>query len=195
MTPNWAQNAVFYHIYPLGLLDAPEKNDFNQGVEKRLAGLDPWLDHIHELGVNAIYLGPVFQSTSHGYDTVNYIQVDRRLGDNHDLTRFAERVHARGMRLVLDGVFNHVGRDFWAFRDLLSNGENSNYRDWFHNLRFDETSPKGDPFNYDAWHGHYNLVKLNLSNPEVRTHLFNAVRLWVEEFGIDGIRLNKMQGI
>lgn len=190
MTPSWAQNAIFYHIYPLGLLGAPEQNDFYKPVVNRLAALEPWLDHIQSLGADAIYFGPIFQSTSHGYDTVDYNQVDRRLGENSDLALFSQNIHSRGMRLVLDAVFNHVGRDFWAFQDLLARGEDSAYRDWFHNIRFGERSPQGDPFNYEGWHGHTSLVKLNLSNPDVRAHLFEAVRMWVEKFGIDGLRLD-----
>lgn len=190
MSPSWVQNAFFYHVYPLGLLDAPERNELNHPVNQRMPGLNPWLDHIQSLGANAIYLGPVFQSTSHGYDTVDYYQVDRRLGRNEDLTWFAENVHARGMHLVLDAVFNHVGREFWAFQDLLANGENSPYRDWFHKIRFNERSPQGDPFNYEGWHGHASLVKLNLSHPDVREHLFSAVEMWGSAFGIDGLRLD-----
>ncbi len=190
MTPQWTRNAIFYHIYPLGLLGAPARNDVDQLAVNRLAGLDHWLDHIQNLGANAIYLGPVFQSTSHGYDTIDYMQVDRRLGENRDLALFAKNVHARGIRLVLDGVFNHVGRDFWAFKDLLAKDEKSEYREWFHNIRFGERSPKGDPFNYDGWHGHYDLVKLNLSHPEVREYLLNAVRMWMADFEIDGLRLD-----
>ena len=168
MTPNWIKNAFFYHIYPLGLLGTPHGNDFAQPVAHRLGGLEPWLDHIQSLGANAIYLGPVFQSSSHGYDTVDYMQVDRRLGENRDLASFSKKVHARDMRLVLDAVFNHVGREFWAFTDLLANGETSAYRDWFQNIRFGEVSPQGDPFTYEGWHGHTSLVKLNLSHPAVR---------------------------
>jgi len=190
MTPQWAKDAFFYHIYPLGLLDAPGRNDFNKPVTHRLPGLDPWLAHIQSLGANAIYLGPVFQSTSHGYDTVDYYQVDRRLGKNKDLGRFVASAHHRGLRVVLDGIFNHVGRDFWAFQDLLDKGEQSAYLDWFHNLRFGERSPKGDPFTYEGWHGHTSLVKLNLSHPEVRSHLFAAIQMWIEKFEIDGLRLD-----
>jgi glycosidase len=190
MTPNWIQNAFFYHIYPLGLLGAPHGNDFTQPVTHRIDGMEPWLDHIQSLGANAIYLGPVFQSSSHGYDTVDYMQVDRRLGENQDLVSFSDKVHARGMHLVLDAVFNHVGRDFWAFKDLLANGENSLYRDWFQNIRFGVASPHGDPFNYEGWHGHTSLVKLNLSHPAVREHLFSAVQRWAAEFRIDGLRLD-----
>ncbi|HAF48860.1 MAG TPA: alpha-amylase, partial [Anaerolineaceae bacterium] len=184
------KDAVFYQIYPLGLCGAPERNDFGSPIEHRLTTLTPWLDHIQELGANAIYLGPVFQSSSHGYDTVDYYRVDRRLGDNESLAHFAELVHQRDMLLILDGVFNHVGRDFWAFKDLQNNGQNSAYRDWFHNLRFDQHSPKGDPFSYEGWQGHYDLVKLNLSHPDVRAHLFESVRMWKDQFGIDGLRLD-----
>jgi len=190
MDSHWAEDAFFYHIYPLGLCGAPERNDISASVVNRLDVLYPWLDHIQALGANALYLGPVFQSTSHGYDTMDYYQVDRRLGDNQTLAKFSEELHTRGMRLVLDAVFNHVGREFWAFKDVLSKGESSPYRDWFHNLRFGEQSPKGDPFQYEGWQGHYNLVKLNLSNPDVRVHLFDAVTMWRETFQIDGLRLD-----
>ncbi len=184
------KDAVFYHIYPLGLCGAPERNALEKPIIDRLTTLNPWLEHIQELGANAIYLGPVFQSSSHGYDTVDYYQVDRRLGDNESLAQFAELVHQRGMLLVLDAVFNHVGRDFWAFKDLQKHGQNSAYKDWFYKLRFDQHSPKGDPFSYEGWQGHYDLVKLNLSRPEVQAHLFDAVKMWIDQFGIDGLRLD-----
>ncbi len=184
------KDAVFYHIYPLGLCGAPERNEFGAPIVHRITSLTPWLDHIQELSANAIYLGPVFQSSSHGYDTVDYYRVDRRLGDNESLAHFTELVHQRGMLLILDAVFNHVGRDFWAFKDLQKNGANSAYKDWFHNLRFDQHSPKGDPFSYEGWQGHYDLIKLNLSHPDVRAHLFDAVRMWNDQFGIDGLRLD-----
>ncbi len=190
MTINWPQKAIFYHIYPLGLSGAPERNEFYAPVESRLERLYPWLDHAQALGANALYLGPVFQSSTHGYDTSDYYQVDRRLGDNDAFARFAQAVHQHGLHLVLDGVFNHVGRDFWAFKDVLAQGEKSAYVEWFHNLRFGETSPKGDPFHYEAWHGHYSLVKLNLAHPDVRAHLFDAVGMWMAEFQIDGLRLD-----
>jgi len=190
MTTHWEKDAYFYHIYPLGLCDAPPRNDLSAPTEYRLERLYPWMDHIQSLEANAIYLGPVFQSSTHGYDTIDYYQVDRRLGDNATLEKLADVIHERGMRLVLDGVFNHVGRDFWAFKDVLAKGEDSTYWDWFHNLRFGERSPKGDPFNYEGWHGHYSLVKLNLSHPDVRAHLFDAVGLWMDQFKIDGLRLD-----
>jgi glycosidase len=190
MKTSWIEEAFFYHIYPLGLCGAPQRNNLNLPVEPRLDTLYPWLDHIQGLGANAIYLGPVFQSTSHGYDTIDYYQVDRRLGNNDALARFSDAVHQYGMQLVLDGVFNHVGRDFWAFKDVLERGENSPYQGWFSNLRFGERSPKGDPFQYESWGGHYSLVKLNLQNQHVRDHIFDAVRMWMDKFGIDGLRLD-----
>lgn len=186
----WWQDAIFYHIYPLGLSGSPDKNDLTAPIVDRLGALLPWLDEMQGLGANALYLGPVFESTSHGYDTIDYYHIDRRLGDNDTFARFADEIHNRGIRLVLDGVFNHVGREFWAFKDVQEHGENSAYKDWFHNLKFGGQSPHGDPFEYEGWQGHYSLVKLNLSHPHVRDHLFDAVRFWMDRFGIDGLRLD-----
>lgn len=190
MTPTWASSAIFYHIYPLGLCGAPQHNDFSTPPADRLDNLHAWIDHIQTLGANAVYLGPVFESSSHGYDTADYYQVDRRLGTNETLARLSAALHERGIHLVLDAVFNHVGRDFWAFQDVREHGAASVYTDWFHNLRFEGQSPYGDPFQYDAWNGHYSLVKLNLANPDVRAHLFDAVGTWISTFNIDGLRLD-----
>jgi cyclomaltodextrinase / maltogenic alpha-amylase / neopullulanase len=187
---HWIDNAIFYHIYPLGFCGAPYQNDFSSPANPRLEKIHSWLDHIQWLGANAIYLGPLFESGTHGYDTADYYWVDRRLGNNENLARLSADLHGRGMRLVLDGVFNHVGRNFWAFRDLLAHGQNSAYRDWFVNLRFDRRSPYKDPFSYEGWNGHYDLVKLNLNNPAVKEHLFGAVESWMREFNIDGLRLD-----
>ena len=187
---NWYKNAIFYHIYPLGFCGAPQSNDFNALPINRLQEIIPWLDHMQTLGVNALYLGPLFESTTHGYDTANYYEVDRRLGTSENFLALSDALHSRGISLVLDAVFNHVGRDFWAFKDVLANGEASPYKDWFYNLRFDESSPFGDPFAYDSWDGHYSLVKLNLENPQVKQHLFGAVEMWMRDFNIDGLRLD-----
>jgi len=184
------QNSIFYHIYPLGACGAPHFNDFQSEPQPRLHQILGWLDHIQSLGANALYLGPVFESGSHGYDTADYFHVDRRLGTRADLAELSSALHTRGMHLVLDGVFNHVGRNFWAFRDLLANGQHSPYKNWFADVRFDQRSPFGDPFSYAAWNGHFDLVKLNLSEPAARLHLFDAIRMWKEEFQIDGIRLD-----
>ena len=190
MNHTWADQAVFYHIYPLGLCAAPKQNDFQSPTVERLDQLVPWLDHIQGLGCTALYLGPLFESSVHGYDTADYYQVDRRLGTRDTLSRFSRELHYRGLKLVLDGVFNHTGRDFWAFKDLQVNRERSAYAGWFQGVDFSRSSPYNDPFSYDGWSGHYDLVKLNLDHPDVRSHLFDAVRLWIEEFDIDGLRLD-----
>ncbi|HUI71742.1 MAG TPA: alpha-amylase family glycosyl hydrolase [Spirochaetia bacterium] len=187
---HWANNAIFYHIYPLGLCGAPPRNDFSLPPADRLQVLHSWLCHIKDLGATAIYLGPVFESSTHGYDTADYGSVDRRLGTKESLARFSSAAHAIGLRLVLDGVFNHVGRDFWAFKDVVANLERSRYTAWFHSLSFGKKSPYGDPFSYEGWSGHYSLVKLNLANPEVKEYLFAAVASWIADYGIDGLRLD-----
>ncbi len=186
----WFNDAVFYHIYPLGFCGAPERNDFGAAPVARLDKIYTWLDHIQGMGFDALYLGPLFESTTHGYDTADYYHVDRRLGTDDTLRGLAAELHRRGMRVVLDGVFNHTGRDFWAFRDVRQNGQASRFRDWFAGLRFDGTNHHRDPFSYDTWNGHESLVKLNLSHPEVRSHLLGAVETWIRDFGIDGLRLD-----
>lgn len=190
MRDHWAWRSVFYHIYPLGWCGAPGRNDFSGPPQPRLERIYEWLDHIQDLGANAVYLGPVFESTAHGYDTADYYQVDRRLGNNETLRRLAENLHSRGVRLILDGVFHHVGRDFWAFRDVREHGRESRFVDWFCGVDFGRRNPMGDPFAYEGWNGHFDLVKLNLHHPEVRGHLFEAVSFWLREFEIDGLRLD-----
>jgi glycosidase len=124
------------------------------------------LSVFQELGVDTLLLGPVMQSSGHGYDVSNYFEVDRRLGSNEDLREFSQALHGRGMRLVLDAVFHHTGRDFWAFDDVLRNEQASLYRDWYH-LDFSRRSPYGDNFYYEGWAGHYDLVKLSLPSDRV----------------------------
>ena len=113
----WYEEAVFYHIYPLGLTGAPKYNTEEETVH-RLRDLEPWIAHMKEYGVTALYIGPLFESTSHGYDTRDYKLVDRRLGDNEDFKHFVKLCHESGIRVVVDGVFNHTGREFFAFQDL-----------------------------------------------------------------------------
>ncbi len=187
--PFRAADAVFYHIYPLGCLGAPARNDPTAPPADRLQALQPWIEYLADLGIGALYLGPVFESSTHGYDTADYFRVDRRLGTNEGLAAFAQKLRAAGIRLVFDGVFHHTGRGFWAFRDVLEKGTSSAYCSWYH-LDFARRSPYGDPFHYEGWAGHYDLVRLNLSNPDVRDHLFSAVTAWAQQFGIDGLRLD-----
>lgn len=190
MSASWARDAIVYHVYPLGLCGAPPRNDFRSSPTPRLGQLLGWIDHWQSLGINTLYLGPVFEAGTHGYDTADYTRVDRRLGDQETLAALTARLRESGIRVILDAVLNHVGRDFWAFKDVLANGPNSPYVGWFSGLRFDRRSPLGDPFSYDTWAGAHELVKLNLSHPDVRAHLFGAVALWMDAFGIDGLRLD-----
>ena len=184
----WIKDSVFYHIYPLGFCGCPEYNDGI--VEYRLDKLIQWIPHLKEMGINALYIGPVFQSKKHGYDTSDYYTIDCRLGDNESFKRICQKLHENGIRIVLDGVFNHVGREFWAFKDVQQYGRASQYCGWFQNLNFDGRSPYNDNFWYEGWSGHYDLVKLNLYNRDVVDHLMGAVGKWIDEFGIDGLRLD-----
>lgn len=189
MNDHWAGDSIFYHIYPLGLCGAPPQNDLSRPPQARLDALLPWLDHARNLGATAVLLGPVMESGSHGYDVADYFQVDRRLGERATLAWLAREVHGRGMKLVFDGVFHHVGRLFWAFRDVREKLASSRFSDWFH-LDFKSRSPYNDPFSYASWNGCHDLVKLNLTNPEVRDHLFEAVADWIRDYHIDGLRLD-----
>lgn len=185
----WYDEAVFYHIYPLGLTGAPQWNAYEAPVP-RLKALYPWIDHIRELNCNAIYIGPLFESVGHGYETTDYRKLDSRLGTNTDLTEFVRYCHDRGIRVILDGVFNHVGRDFFAFQDLKAHREGSPYVDWFCNVNFWGNNFFNDYIHYDNWGGDDALVKLNQKNPAVRDYICDVIRFWVHEFDIDGIRLD-----
>ena len=183
----WFDNAVIYQIYPLGLCGAPQDND---GIQAhRILKLLDWVDHIRKTGADTVLLNPLFESDRHGYDTRDYRTVDCRLGTNEDLKTVCDAFHKAGLRVMLDGVFNHVGRGFWAFRDVQQKKWDSPYKDWFH-LSFDGNSNYNDGFWYEGWEGHYELVKLNLHNPAVVQHQFDAIRSWVEQFDIDGLRLD-----
>ena len=189
MMGKWYESAVFYHMYPLGMLGAPKRNDGGEVVH-RLPELLPWADHIRDLGCTAVYIGPLFESASHGYDTRDYKLVDRRLGDNEDLKQFVEYCHENNIRVVVDGVFNHTGREFWAFRDIQQNREHSPYCGWYQELSFQGDTCYHDGFWYKAWRNCFELANLNLRDQGVREYLFDVVRFWIHEFGIDGIRLD-----
>lgn len=218
----WYKNAVFYHMYPLGMSGAPferrnceaicgegdivncagnnggelqesSEHDFidrKEGVVHRLRELEKWIPHVKELGCDAIYIGPLFESTTHGYDTKDYKKVDCRLGSNEDFKHFVKEAHAAGIRIVVDGVFNHTGREFFAFCDILQNRENSRYCGWYKGINFGWNSPYNDGFGYEAWRNCFELVNLNLQNREVKDYLFDVIRFWIHEFDIDGIRLD-----
>ncbi len=185
----WYDEAVFYHIYPLGMTGAPKENSYGEPVH-RLNKLLPWISHIKEIGCNAIYIGPLFESVGHGYETTDYKKLDSRLGTNEDLTDFVSVCHKQGIRVILDGVFNHTGRDFFAFRDIKQNRENSKYKDWYCNVNFYGNNSFGDGFSYENWGGYDLLAKLNQHNPAVKDYICDVIRFWVSEFDIDGIRLD-----
>lgn len=183
----WAVNSVFYQIYPLGFCGAPKDND---GVlVPRIRKVMDWIPHLKRLNVDAVYFSPVFESDRHGYDTRDYKRIDCRLGGNEDFAAVCRALRENGIRVVLDGVFNHVGRGFWAFQDVLRRREQSEYRDWFY-IHFDGNSCYNDGLWYEGWEGHFELVKLNLDNPKVTDYLFSCIRAWIDEFQIDGLRLD-----
>ncbi|MCR5595714.1 MAG: cyclomaltodextrinase [Lachnospiraceae bacterium] len=184
----WAYESVFYQIYPLGFCGAPFEND---GIlEHRILKVIDWIPHMKKLGINAIYFSPIFESDTHGYNTRDYTKIDTRLGTNEDFKKVCDELHKEGIRIVLDGVFNHVGRGFFAFQDVLKNRENSPYRWWFNNISFEGNSNYNDGLWYEGWEGNFDLVKLNLGNEDVVQHIFAAVKGWVDEFDIDGLRLD-----
>lgn len=183
----WAFESVFYQIYPLGFCGAPFENDGN--CENRILKVIDWIPHIKRLHANAIYFSPVFESDTHGYNTRDYMKIDVRLGTNDQFKEVCTQLHREGIKVVLDGVFNHVGRGFWAFQDVLKNRENSPYRDWFY-IHFDGNSNYNDGLWYEGWEGNFDLVKLNLRNEAVIEHIMNAVSFWIQEFEIDGLRLD-----
>ena len=206
-TPDWVKNAVFYQIFPDRFARSPRikhprgirfkpwgsppQEQGYQGGD--LLGVVDKLDYLQELGITALYLNPVFSSaTNHGYHTFDYCQVDPLLGGNEALRELLDEAHAREMRVVLDGVFNHASRGFWPFHHVLENGGNSPYIDWFiindWPLR-PYIHDADNPHNYEGWWDMAALPKLNTDNPGVRDYLMDVARYWIE-FGVDGWRLD-----
>ena len=183
----WAYNSIFYQIYPIGFCGAPVHND---GVcVPRIRKLMDWSEYLQTLGVDSILLNPIFESDNHGYDTRDFKTIDCRLGTNEDFKEVCEDLHKHNVKIVLDGVFNHVGRGFWAFKDVQEKKWDSPYKDWFC-INFDGNSGYDDGFWYEGWEGHFELVKLNLQNPAVVDYLMECVKYWIDEFDIDGLRLD-----
>ena len=200
----WAYESVFYQIYPLGFCGAPYENPGAAlSAEERNAGKHPehsgenhsilkvidWIDHLKKMNIGAIYFSPLFESDTHGYNTRDYTVIDSRIGTNDDFKKVVDELHKAGIKVVVDGVFNHVGRGFWAFVDVLKYRWDSIYKDWFH-INFDGNSNYNDGLWYEGWEGNYDLVKLNLGNEAVVSHILDCVKGWVDEFDIDGIRLD-----
>ena len=186
---SWYNEAVFYHIYPLGLTSAPKQNDYGEPVH-RLNTLLPWIDHIKGIGCTALYIGPLFESVGHGYETTDYRKLDSRLGTNEDLSHFVAACHEKGIKVIFDGVFNHTGRDFFAFKDIQEKRQNSPYVNWYCNVNFSGNTEYNDGFSYENWGGYNLLVKLNQRNQEVQNYICDVIRFWVSEFDVDGIRLD-----
>ncbi len=183
----WPSETVFYQIYPIGLTGAPRVND---GIPcGRLKKTADWIPHLKKLGVGCVLFNPLFESVSHGYDQTDMRRVDVRLGTNEDLKELVAAFHEAGIRVMFDAVFNHVGRAFFAFSDVKEKKWDSPYAGWF-NISFDGNSPYDDGFWYEGWEGHYELVRLNLKNPDVRRYLIDSAKFWISEFGVDGLRLD-----
>ena len=185
----WYESAVFYHIYPLGLCGAPKINNEAE-LQHHMTDLEKWIPHIKGIGCTGIYIGPLFESVGHGYETTDYKLVDKRLGTNEDFKSFVNECHKSGIKVIVDGVFNHTGREFFAFKDIRENLQNSIYKNWYCNVNFNGNTEYNDGFSYDAWGGYNLLAKLDQRNPEVKRYLFDVIRFWVSEFDIDGIRLD-----
>ena len=183
----WQNSSVFYQIYPLGAFGAPFEND---GVlEHRLLKMKDYIPGLVDLGIDCILFNPLFQSHTHGYDTIDYKTVDVRLGDNEDLQTMIDLLHDHKIRVILDAVFNHVGRGFFAFEDVLEHREQSIYKDWFY-IDFFNNNNYDDHLSYQNWEGNNNLIKLNLQNPAVVDYLMSVVDFWMDTFHIDGLRLD-----
>jgi len=202
-TPEWVKHSVFYQIFPDRFANGDPSND--------PANVQPWgtpptpynfmggdlqgilqkLDYLQDLGITAIYLNPIFQATSnHRYNTYDYLRIDPKLGTMEDFQNLVGEMHRRGMRLILDGVFNHCGRGFYAFHDVVENGAHSPYVGWFHIKKFPIFPYDGlKKANYESWWGIRSLPKFNTDNPQVRQFLLSVARYWIEQ-GADGWRLD-----
>lgn len=186
---SWFESSFMYQVYPLGLCDAPYENDGVLAHRLRRLLDNGWVDHMSKLGSDCLLLNPVFESISHGYDTTDYKKVDCRLGDNQDLVDLVDACHSRGIKVLLDGVFNHVGRDFWAFKDVQEKRWDSPYAGWFE-IDWNGNTEWDDGFSYSTWQGVPYLVKLNHSNFELNDYLADVIRGWEHDFNIDGLRLD-----
>ncbi|HQR79646.1 MAG TPA: alpha-amylase family glycosyl hydrolase [Actinomycetota bacterium] len=185
--PGWVEHVVWWQVYPLGFLGAPEAAA--PQITHRLPGLRNWLDYLVELGASGLALGPVFASNSHGYDTIDYYRIDPRLGDEDDFESLVGAAHERGIRVLLDGVFNHVSRDFPRFTEALAAGPGSPAADWFHIFWREQGEP-----DYEHFEGHRNLVTLNHSNQQVVDFVVDVMCHWLAR-GADGWRLDATYAI
>ena len=185
----WGDHAILWQVYPLGFTGAePAALPDGEPARHRLSRLEPWLDYAVALGASGLALGPLFTSGSHGYDTVDHYTIDPRLGDQRDFDDLLEAAHARGLRVLLDGVFNHVGRGFPAFRRALDQGPGSPDATWFR-LAWPDGARTGAEPEYDTFEGHPGLVALNHDEPAVAQYVTDVMRHWLRA-GADGWRLD-----
>jgi cyclomaltodextrinase len=184
---DWIRHAIWWQVYPLGFTGA-EATALPEGAQPvpRLRQIEAWLPHLVELGCNGLALGPVFESQTHGYDTVDHFRVDRRLGTERDLQELLDACTAAGVPVLLDGVFNHVGRGFPGFRRVLEEGPASPAASWF---RIDRSAGGPDGFGYAAFEGHSSLVALDHGNPEVADHVAAVLDHWCDR-GVSAWRLD-----
>lgn len=188
--PDWVQHVMWWHVYPLGFVGAPIRPDAPPAettVEHRLGHLEAWLDHLVALGLNGLQLGPVFASATHGYDTIDHFRIDPRLGDDGDFDRLVAACRERGIRVLLDGVFNHVGRAHPAFLALEDQGRAAATAGLFR-VHWDSWSP-GEPVPADVFEGHDQLVALDHDADAVADLVVDVMTHWLER-GIDGWRLD-----
>ncbi len=198
--PSWVKDAIFYQIFPERFANGDKSNDPPNveawgGVPKSknyfggdLQGIIDHLDYIASLGVNCLYLNPIFWSTcNHKYHAKDYLKIDPQFGDEKTFRRLVDECHRRGIRIILDGVFNHTGVDFFAFEDIKKHGKKSKYVKWYNIYSF-PVGPPNKP-NYECWWNYGDLPKLMTHNPEVRDHLYEVTEHWMK-FGIDGWRLD-----
>lgn len=196
--PGWVTHAVWWQVYPLGFAGA-EKAALPAGApaEHRLQKLIPWLDYIVDLGASGLALGPVFASETHGYDTTDYFRIDPRLGDDNDFDQLIHEAHARGLRVLLDGVFNHTGRSFQPFTEAMAHGPNAPTASWFR-INWQQPGPQYPPEqdgrqqaepDYEDFEGHHHLVALNHTEPAVAEFVAGVMKHWLGR-GADGWRLD-----
>lgn len=185
--PAWVEHALWWQVYPLGFTGAPAASGGN-GVVHRLRRIEPWLDYAAGLGASGLALGPVFASGTHGYDTVDHFRIDQRLGDENDFAALVAAARQRGLRVLLDGVFHHVGRGFPAFAEVLERGPGAPTASWFH-LSWPAGAGPGTEPAYRTFEGHHHLVALNHEEPAVAAYVTQVMTHWLER-GADGWRLD-----
>ncbi|MFW2513971.1 alpha-amylase family glycosyl hydrolase [Demequina sp. SO4-13] len=186
--PGWVEHAIWWQVFPLGFTGAERSSVAEPGADHRLLDLIPWLDYAVELGASGLALGPIFASETHGYDTTDYFRIDPRLGTEEDFQALVAEAHRRGLRVLLDGVFNHVGRSFGPFQEVLAGGPAADAGAWF-SLQWPEGAAPGDEPEYGDFEGHHHLVGLNHDEPAVADFVVEVMEHWLSR-GADGWRLD-----